>query len=101
MWRPGPWIFAWPLAKIIAVLPVSLNGLGLREATLAGFLAPFGASAAGGRGRRAGLAGCVVYSGRVWRAGSDHVRDAVQRPGKFPKGRVQVTDVSRPQWRQA
>lgn len=51
----GPWIFAWPLAKIIAVLPVSLNGLGLREATLAGFLAPFGASAP-----------AVVAAGLVW-----------------------------------
>ncbi|WP_170554069.1 lysylphosphatidylglycerol synthase transmembrane domain-containing protein [Ruegeria atlantica] len=51
----GPWIFAWPLAKIIAVLPVSLNGLGLREATLAGFLTPFGASAP-----------AVVAAGLVW-----------------------------------
>ncbi len=51
----GPWIFAWPLAKIIAVLPFSLNGLGIREATLAGFLAPFGASVP-----------AVVAAGLVW-----------------------------------
>ena len=53
----GHWMFAWPLAKIIAVLPVSLNGLGLREATLAAFLAPFGADPAG-----------VVAAGLVWQA---------------------------------
>ena len=53
----GHWMFAWPLAKIIAVLPVSLNGLGLREATLATFLAPFGAEAA-----------VIVAAGLVWQA---------------------------------
>ncbi len=40
------WFFAWPLAKIVAILPISLAGLGVREAALASFLAPFGASAA-------------------------------------------------------
>ncbi|MGR3762439.1 lysylphosphatidylglycerol synthase transmembrane domain-containing protein (plasmid) [Roseobacteraceae bacterium NS-SX3] len=54
---PGPWLLAWPLAKIIAVLPVSLNGLGLREATLAGFLAPFGADPA-----------VIVAAGLMWQA---------------------------------
>jgi uncharacterized protein (TIRG00374 family) len=38
------WFFAWPLSKIIASLPISLGGLGVREASLAGFLAPLGAS---------------------------------------------------------
>lgn len=37
------WFFAWPLAKILAVLPISLGGIGLREATLAGLMSPFGA----------------------------------------------------------
>jgi uncharacterized membrane protein YbhN (UPF0104 family) len=35
------WLVAWPLAKIIALLPVSLGGLGVREASLATLLAPF------------------------------------------------------------
>jgi len=35
------WLVAWPLAKIIALLPVSLGGLGVREASLAALLAPF------------------------------------------------------------
>ncbi len=36
------WLFAWPLAKIAALAPLSLGGLGVRESALAGLLAPFG-----------------------------------------------------------
>jgi glycosyltransferase 2 family protein len=53
----GAWLFAWPLAKIIAVLPISLGGLGVREASLAALMVPFGADAAQ-----------VVASGLVWQA---------------------------------
>lgn len=49
------WAFAWALAKIIAILPVSINGLGLREASLATILAPFGAPS-----------GLVVAAGLAW-----------------------------------
>ena len=35
------WLMAWPLAKLMALLPVSLGGLGVREAALATLLAPF------------------------------------------------------------
>ncbi|MFN0114150.1 MAG: YbhN family protein [Paracoccaceae bacterium] len=51
------WFFAWPLAKLVAVLPISLNGLGVRESSLAALLVPFGAGAAQ-----------VVASGLVWQA---------------------------------
>lgn len=37
------WLFAWPLAKLSALLPVTQGGIGVREAVLAGLLAPFGA----------------------------------------------------------
>lgn len=40
------WYFAWPLSKLIATLPIAIAGIGVREASLAGFLTPFGASAA-------------------------------------------------------
>ena len=40
------WLFAWPLAKIASMLPVSLGGLGVREAALVSLLVPFGADAA-------------------------------------------------------
>ncbi|MGB5869474.1 MAG: lysylphosphatidylglycerol synthase transmembrane domain-containing protein [Albidovulum sp.] len=49
------WFFAWPLAKIIATLPLSLGGLGVRESSLAALLVPFGATAAE-----------VVASGLAW-----------------------------------
>jgi uncharacterized protein (TIRG00374 family) len=49
------WFFAWPLSKIIASLPLSLAGLGVREASLAGFLAPLGAAPAS-----------VVATGLLW-----------------------------------
>jgi glycosyltransferase 2 family protein len=39
------WLFAWPLAKLAAVLPLTQGGLGVREAALVGLLAPFGAPA--------------------------------------------------------
>jgi uncharacterized protein (TIRG00374 family) len=40
------WFFAWSTAKIVAVAPVSLGGLGVREAVMATLLAPFGADPA-------------------------------------------------------
>ena len=51
------WFFAWPLAKIVAVLPVSLGGLGVREASLAVLLTGFGAAAAD-----------VVATSLIWQA---------------------------------
>jgi glycosyltransferase 2 family protein len=39
------WIFAWPLAKLSAVVPVTQAGIGVREAALAALLLPFGAPA--------------------------------------------------------
>jgi len=40
------WFFAWSTAKIVAVAPISLGGLGVREAVMASLLAPFGADPA-------------------------------------------------------
>lgn len=40
------WFFAWPLAKLIATVPISLAGLGIREASLALLLAPLGGNSA-------------------------------------------------------
>jgi uncharacterized protein (TIRG00374 family) len=49
------WFFAWPLSKMIASLPLSLAGLGVREISLAAFLAPLGAAPA-----------AVVATGLLW-----------------------------------
>lgn len=35
------WLFAWPLAKLLATLPISIGGLGVREAGLSSLMAPF------------------------------------------------------------
>lgn len=37
------WLFAWPLAKLAAVLPLTQGGMGIREAVLVALLLPFGA----------------------------------------------------------
>lgn len=39
------WMFAWPLAKISALVPLTQGGIGVREAALVGLLAPFGVPA--------------------------------------------------------
>jgi uncharacterized protein (TIRG00374 family) len=38
------WLFAWPLAKLAALLPLTQGGIGVREAALVALLVPFGAS---------------------------------------------------------
>ena len=49
------WLFAWPLAKLAAVLPLTQGGIGVREAALVGLLATFGAPAS-----------LVLAAGLVW-----------------------------------
>jgi uncharacterized membrane protein YbhN (UPF0104 family) len=51
----GDWSYAWPLSKILSFLPITINGLGVREGAMAAMLAPTGASAA-----------TVVAAGLVW-----------------------------------
>lgn len=40
------WFLVWPLAKLAGLLPISLGGLAVREASLAALLLPFGVPAA-------------------------------------------------------
>jgi uncharacterized protein (TIRG00374 family) len=49
------WLFAWPLAKLAAVVPLTQGGIGVREAALVALLAPFGAPGA-----------LVLAAGLVW-----------------------------------
>jgi uncharacterized protein (TIRG00374 family) len=51
------WFFAWTTAKIIAIAPISLGGLGVREASMAALLTPFGTDPAE-----------VVAIGLVWQS---------------------------------
>ncbi len=51
----APWFIAWPLSKLISILPISLGGIGVREAALVSLLAPYGAPSA-----------IVFASGLLW-----------------------------------
>jgi glycosyltransferase 2 family protein len=51
------WFYAWTTAKVIAIAPITVGGLGLREASMAGLLKPFGADPAQ-----------VVAIGLVWQS---------------------------------
>jgi glycosyltransferase 2 family protein len=51
------WLFAWPLAKLVAVLPLTQGGIGLREAALVALLSPLGAPGP-----------LVLAAGLVWEA---------------------------------
>lgn len=53
----APWFVAWPLSKLIAVLPISLGGIGVREAALVTLLSPYGAPRDG-----------VLATGVLWQA---------------------------------
>jgi glycosyltransferase 2 family protein len=53
----GVWLFAWPLAKLSAAVPITQAGIGVREAALAALLVPFGATAV-----------LAVASGLAWDA---------------------------------
>jgi uncharacterized protein (TIRG00374 family) len=49
------WVFAWPLAKLAALLPITQGGMGVREAALVALLLPFGAPSS-----------LVLAAGLVW-----------------------------------
>jgi hypothetical protein len=51
------WLFAWPLAKLSAAVPITQAGIGVREAALAALLLPFGVPAV-----------LAVASGLAWDA---------------------------------
>src|SRR5437879_1784065 len=57
------WLFAWPLAKIAAVMPITQGGIGVREAALVVLLATFGAPAS------QVLATGIVWEGVIITAG--------------------------------
>jgi uncharacterized protein (TIRG00374 family) len=57
------WLFAWPLAKLAAVLPLTQGGIGVREAALVALLAPFGAAS------HLVLAAGLVWEGVIFAGG--------------------------------
>ncbi len=76
------WLFAWPLAKLAAVLPLTQGGIGVREAALVALLTPFGA--AGHLVLAAGLVWeSVIIAGGLLSGGAAFLlrRAASSRPG--------------------
>lgn len=71
------WFVVWPLAKAAGMLPVTLGGLGVRDAALTSLLVPFGVPAA--YGLVASLAWNAVVIGGTAIAG---VVALVLRPGR-------------------
>jgi uncharacterized membrane protein YbhN (UPF0104 family) len=53
----GPWFLAWSAAKLGAILPISLGGIGVREAALVAVLGAYGASG-----------DAVLATGLLWEA---------------------------------
>jgi len=87
------WLFAWPLAKIVSMLPVSLGGLGVREAALVSLLVPFGADAASvvaaGLAFEAVIIGGGLVSGLISLLLATGVAHRLTWPGIVDAGRVQ------------
>jgi uncharacterized membrane protein YbhN (UPF0104 family) len=87
------WLFAWPLAKIASMLPVSLGGLGVREAALASLLVPLGADAASvvaaGLAFEAVIISGGLVSGLISLLLATGVTHRLAWPGVVPTGRVQ------------
>jgi glycosyltransferase 2 family protein len=75
------WLFAWPLAKLAAVLPLTQGGIGVREAALVALLSPFGAP--GHLVLAAGLAweGVVIAGGLIAGAVALALRRRAARDG--------------------
>jgi glycosyltransferase 2 family protein len=74
------WFFAWPLAKLAAVLPLTQGGIGIREAALVGLLAPFDAPP------HLVLASGLVWEGIVLSGGliAGATAFLLRRPGTVP-----------------
>lgn len=64
------WFMVWPLAKVAGMLPVTLGGLGVRDAALASLLVPFGVPLAVGLvaslAWNAVLIGGALFGGLFW-----------------------------------
>jgi uncharacterized membrane protein YbhN (UPF0104 family) len=57
------WLFVWPLAKIAAVVPLTQNGIGVREAAIVALFQPFRVSAAQAMATGLVFTGVVIAGG--------------------------------------
>jgi glycosyltransferase 2 family protein len=59
------WLFAWPLSKIAAILPITQGGIGVREGALVALLAPLGAPAAQVLATGIAAEGVIICAGLI------------------------------------
>lgn len=78
------WLLGWPLAKLAALAPVSLGGLGVRELALAAVLAPFGVQPATATAQSLCWEAVLVISGVL--AGSVALALGVRWPARPDPG---------------
>lgn len=87
------WFFAWPVAKVAGLLPVSLGGLGVRDATFGAALASFGVPMASGVAAsliwQTVLVGGGLLAGATWLALGGRSTDAT-RPSLLLRKRIQI-----------
>lgn len=81
---PSAWFVSWPLAKLTASIPVSLAGIGIREAALVFFMRPFSAAASS-----------VLAAGLLWESVliSGGLVGLLVSAGLRPKQTIQPVDV--------
>ncbi|HEU4564189.1 MAG TPA: lysylphosphatidylglycerol synthase transmembrane domain-containing protein [Gemmatimonadaceae bacterium] len=79
------WFLVWPLAKVAGLMPISLGGIAVRDAALAGLLVPFGVPPAVGAvagllwqtiNMAGGLVGGVVWWAMAQRGARGAITDA-------------------------
>ena len=75
------WLFAWPMAKISALVPVTQGGIGVREAALAALLAPFGVAPVLAVAAGLVFQGVIISGGLL---GGSHCLPCLGRSGPAP-----------------
>lgn len=88
------WFLVWPLAKLAGLLPISLGGLGVRDATLGALMVPLGVAPALGVvasliWQSVLIAGGLI-GGAIWWIGKRRHPASVEL-GEFSSSRIGVT----------
>jgi glycosyltransferase 2 family protein len=90
------WLLVWPLAKLIALVPITLGGLGVREAGLTALLTPFGAPAALAVAVGLSWESVIILGGLIagllsFLIGGTGFARSVLSPGQFRSSREELT----------
>jgi len=81
------WLFAWPLSKFAAMLPLTQGGIGVRETALLALLVPFGAPAAQVVATGIASEGIIIAGGLFAGLGASLLRHLESRRKRFAAAR--------------